>query len=150
MNGLQVISATSLTIFCVQNSNDFLQKKRDFLIDYWFAGDPGHLPHPSPTWPLSPLLHGRIYMDLFISFFVLFLFWNPLLSMVGFTLIFSFLWKVSCSILVLKSPFLHGRIHIDFYRTQVSLGSDLWVLMSVRHSLSTRLFCRLNWCDSGW
>ena len=34
-----------------------------------------------------------------------------------------------------------------FYRTQVSLGSDLWVLISVRPS---HTMCRLNWCDSGW
>ena len=34
-----------------------------------------------------------------------------------------------------------------FYRTQVNLGSDLWVRMSVRPS--ERLL-RLNWCDSGW
>ena len=39
----------------------------------------------------------------------------------------------------------------NFYRTQVNLGSDLWVRMSVRMSvcLSDTLL-RLNWCDSGW
>ena len=36
---------------------------------------------------------------------------------------------------------------MTFYRTQVSLGSDLWVLMSVT---PYKRFCRLNWCDSGW
>ena len=34
-----------------------------------------------------------------------------------------------------------------FYRTQVSLGSDLWVLMSLS---DWQTICRLNWCDSGW
>ena len=34
-----------------------------------------------------------------------------------------------------------------FYRTQVNLGSDLWVRMSVTHY---KRFVRLNWCDSGW
>ena len=31
-----------------------------------------------------------------------------------------------------------------FYRTQVSLGSDLWVLMSLTHSLSPRVFADLT------
>ena len=34
-----------------------------------------------------------------------------------------------------------------FYRTQVNLGSDLWVRMSVPPS---ETLLRLNWCDSGW
>ena len=32
----------------------------------------------------------------------------------------------------------------NFYRTQVSLGSDLWVLAYVTDSLSTRLFADLT------
>ena len=35
----------------------------------------------------------------------------------------------------------------DFYRTQVYLGSDLWVQVSLS---DYKRFCRLNWCDSGW
>ena len=34
-----------------------------------------------------------------------------------------------------------------FYRTQVSLGSDLWVRLSLT---KWETFCRLNWCESGW
>ena len=34
-----------------------------------------------------------------------------------------------------------------FYRTQVNLGSDSWVRMSVRPS---ETLLRLDWCDSGW
>ena len=34
-----------------------------------------------------------------------------------------------------------------FYRTQVSLGSDLWVRVSLTE---WGRFCKLNWCDSGW
>ena len=37
--------------------------------------------------------------------------------------------------------------HPHFYRTQVYLGSDLWVQVSLTNS---NTFCRLNWCDSGW
>ena len=38
-----------------------------------------------------------------------------------------------------------GRVlREDFYRTQVSLGSDLWVLMSVRTSVSHRLCADLT------
>ena len=33
---------------------------------------------------------------------------------------------------------------LNFYRTQVSLGSDLWILMSLPHSLTTRLFADLT------
>ena len=36
-----------------------------------------------------------------------------------------------------------------FYRTQVYLGSDLWVRVSETIKLRES-FCRLNWCDSGW
>ena len=35
----------------------------------------------------------------------------------------------------------------NFYRTQVNLGSDLWVRMS---QTNKQTFVRLNWCDSGW
>ena len=41
-------------------------------------------------------------------------------------------------------------IYLYFYQTQVNLGSDLWVRMSVRHSLESETFLRLNWCDSSW
>ena len=34
----------------------------------------------------------------------------------------------------------------SFYRTQVYLGSDLWVL----ESKTNERFCSLNWCVSGW
>ena len=44
-------------------------------------------------------------------------------------------------------PSIGNLVCHTFYRTQVSLGSDLWVLMSVTQS---KRFCRLNWCDSGW
>ena len=37
-------------------------------------------------------------------------------------------------------------VHL-FYRTQVNLGSDLWVRLSVTN-WDTLL--KLNWCDSGW
>ena len=37
--------------------------------------------------------------------------------------------------------------HQYFYRTQVNMGSDLWVRMSLRE---WDTLCRLNWCDSGW
>ena len=38
-----------------------------------------------------------------------------------------------------------------FYRTQVSLGSDLWVRMSVRPSVRHwHTFVKHNWVDSGW
>ena len=33
---------------------------------------------------------------------------------------------------------------LNFYRTQVSLGSDLWVLISLTHSLTTRLCADLT------
>ena len=46
---------------------------------------------------------------------------------------------------LIKRP--NCKFCIPFYRTQVNLGSDLWVRMSVRHKQS---LCRLNWCDSGW
>ena len=39
------------------------------------------------------------------------------------------------------------------YRTQVNLGSDLWVRMSVCLSVSKSCFwnlTKLNWCYSGW
>ena len=36
-----------------------------------------------------------------------------------------------------------------FYRTQVNLGSDLWVRMSVTDLVKETLL-KLNWCDSGW
>ena len=35
----------------------------------------------------------------------------------------------------------------NFYRTHVSLGSDIWVWVS---QTNWATFCRLNWCDSGW
>ena len=35
----------------------------------------------------------------------------------------------------------------NFYRTQVYLGSDLWVQVSLTHSV---MFGWLNWCVSGW
>ena len=37
--------------------------------------------------------------------------------------------------------------HQHFHRTQVNLGSDLWVRMSITPYAT---LCRLNWCDSGW
>ena len=38
-----------------------------------------------------------------------------------------------------------------FYWTQLSLGSDLWVRMSVTDWLTDwATLLRLNWCDSGW
>ena len=41
--------------------------------------------------------------------------------------------------------FLKHPLHFFFdYRTQVSLGSDLWVLMSVRPSVTERLFADLT------
>ena len=48
--------------------------------------------------------------------------------------------------------FHHGRnLYIwPFYRTQVYLGSDLWVQVSQTEWVSDKRFCRLNWCDSGW
>ena len=47
------------------------------------------------------------------------------------------------------SPPLQRRklLKNNFYRTQVNLGSDSWVRLSVTKSL---MLCRLNWCDSGW
>ena len=47
--------------------------------------------------------------------------------------------------LVIKESLL--KIQGVFYRTQVNLGSDLWVRMSVSN---WDTFSRLNWCDSGW
>ena len=38
---------------------------------------------------------------------------------------------------------------LNFYRTQVSLGSGLWVPASLRTSY-IRDFVKLCWCDSGW
>ena len=47
--------------------------------------------------------------------------------------------------LVIKESLL--KIQGVFYRTQVNLGSDLWVRMSPTNK---QRFVRLNWCDSGW
>ena len=56
---------------------------------------------------------------------------------------------MACLMLRIESKFRSlRRWESYFYRTQVSLGSDLWVLMSLCHSYNT--FLKLNWCDSGW
>ena len=39
------------------------------------------------------------------------------------------------------------RLLLDFYRTQVSLGSSLWVPVSLT---PYDIFVKLYWCDSGW
>ena len=41
---------------------------------------------------------------------------------------------------------LSCQCSVSFYRTQVYLGSDLWVQVSLTHSM----FGWLNWCVSGW
>ena len=62
---------------------------------------------------------------------------------------YTFKWSetiVLCNGIILCTSW-HELFVMNFYRTQVALGSDLWVLMSVR---PYKKFCRLNWCDSGW
>ena len=53
------------------------------------------------------------------------------------------MWCFSIANLLILSCFPHW----NFYRTQVSLGSDLWVRFS-QTNWDTLL--KLNWCDSSW
>ena len=52
-----------------------------------------------------------------------------------------------CCICFNKYNILFVEEVVFFYRTQVYLGSDLWVQVSLTDSV---MFCWLNWCNSGW
>ena len=47
----------------------------------------------------------------------------------------------------IPQPEPHLGTMSPFYRTQVNLGSDLWVRLSVSEWV---MFLKLNWCYSGW
>ena len=65
-----------------------------------------------------------------------------------FTLGLHQAFKNRCSFSNSQQFFSHFSPNFSvFYRTQVSLGSDLWVRFSLTH---WDTFCKLNWCDSGW
>ena len=65
-------------------------------------------------------------------------------TVLGLIKLSEFLIKLSKFLIKLSDVF--DKILWHFYRTQVNLGSDLWVRMSV----CPYTFCILNWCDSGW
>ena len=83
-------------------------------------------------FPFFSVVHFHLFLEMLYKFI-----------QIAFTL-FEHFWNICVSI-SWEAEF------IRFYRTQVNLGSDLWVRMSVRPSVRKwDTFVKLNWCDSGW